>query len=270
MNITIIGGGWLGQPLAKRLIESGHDVVATKRSAGGMSALKTNGIDSKIYRLGDDLASPDIVSLLSSDVMIINIPPGRKTFEPFVFISDMQALISEAKMCGTSHVIFISTTAVYGNQSRTVYEYSDLEPVTSSAKAHIEIEKHLRKTFAEHGCVLRLAGLVSEDRHPARSLSGRQDIDNGQQVVNLVHQQDVMNALCAIVEKEIYGHTLHLCATEHPSRAQYYCDAASKMDLPLPSFNPVQAQNPGKSINCDLTLKTLGLTLSFPSPYDMI
>ncbi|TRY32826.1 SDR family oxidoreductase [Aliiglaciecola sp. M165] len=270
MNITIIGGGWLGQPLAKRLIEAGHDVVATKRSVDGVNALQAQGIESQCYQLGDDLASPEVVSLLSSDVLIINIPPGRKSYEPFVFINNMQALVSEAQMCGTSHVIFVSTTAVYGNQSRTVYEYSETDAATTSAKAHVEIEKHLRKVFSDQACILRLAGLVSEDRHPARSLSGRQNIENGQQVVNLVHRKDVINAIQAICENEIYGHTLHLCAIEHPTRANYYSDAAEKMGLPLPSFRPTTSEEAGKSINCEFTLKTLGLNLEFSSPYDML
>lgn len=270
MNITVIGGGWLGQPLAKKLIEGGHNVVATRRSSEGVEALEAQGIEGHCYQLGDDLASTEVVPLLSSDVLIINIPPGRKDFEPFVFINNMQSLISEAKMCGTSQVIFVSTTAVYGNQTRTVYEYSDTDPKTASAKAHVEIEKHLRKTFADQACVLRLAGLVSQDRHPARSLSGRQDIDNGQQVVNLVHRTDVISAICKIVDAQIYGHTFHLCAQEHPSRAQYYCDAAGKMNLQLPAFNPIEVKDTGKSINCEFTLKTLNYELAYPSPYDMI
>lgn len=270
MKITIIGGGWLGLPLAMTLTQNGHHVVATKRTEQGVLALQQQHVQAQQFELGQDLGTPHIKSLLSCDVLIINVPPGRKTLQPDIFSRDMQALILQAKAMGSKALLFISTTAVYGSESRTVYEYSKLDPHTDSAKVHVKIEQCVQKTFQDDGCVLRLAGLVSQDRHPARFLSGKESIDQGQQVVNLIHREDVIKAVTAIVEQQHFGHTFHLSATAHPSREEYYTAAAQTLGLPPPSFNKPNSQEKGKQINCDLTLNTLSISLQYPSPYDMV
>lgn len=269
MNITIIGGGWLGQPLAKHLIRSGHNVVATRRSKDGVFALGNAGIKGICYTLGDDLTSNDLIPLFQADVLIINIPPGRKTLEPTSFIANMRALIEHAKQCQVSKLLFVSTSAVYGNNTRVVYEYSDVDPQTDSAKVHVAIEEAIRHLFKDNGSILRLSGLVSEDRHPARFLSGRKQIENGQQLINLIHREDVIAAISAIIEQQRFGHTLHLSATAHPSRRDYYQDAARRLNITEPEFIDAIGET-GKQINADLTLKTLNLTLKYPSPYDML
>ena len=78
MRISIIGGGWLGLPLAKHLSQSGHLVVTTKRSADGILKLNEQEIDGIQYTLGDTLDTPELAPLFDADVMIINIPPVGK------------------------------------------------------------------------------------------------------------------------------------------------------------------------------------------------
>ena len=181
----------------------------------------------------------------------------------------MKGLISHASQSDVEKLIFVSTSAVYGNQNRTVYEYSAVDPVTASAKAHVEVEQHIRSTFGDGGTIVRLSGLVDDDRHPARSLSGRVDIANGQQVVNLIHRADVITAVEKIIQRQVYGQTLHLAAPDHPTRAEYYVATAKKMGISEPSFLFDESVGKGKSINCELTLSALELELKYPSPYDM-
>ncbi|GAA0853989.1 NAD(P)H-binding protein [Aliiglaciecola litoralis] len=270
MKITLIGAGWLGLPLAKALGENGHQILATKRSEKGVLSLQQQHIQAQQFELGQDLSSEAVQALLNTDMLIINIPPGRKTLQPDVFLSQMKALISQAKTSGTKSLLFISTTAVYGEASRVVYEYSEPNPTTDSAKVHVEIEQWIRHTFGPQASILRLAGLVSEDRHPARFLAGKKDIEQGQQVVNLVHRGDVIQAIKYIIKGQHFGQTFHLSARDHPSREAYYCWAAQSLGLATPSFCATTSSELGKQINCQLTLDTLGMTMTYPSPYDML
>lgn len=269
MRISIIGGGWLGLPLAKHLSQSGHLVVATKRSADGILKLNEQEIDGIQYTLGDTLDTPELAPLFDADVMIINIPPGRKTLDPEQFVGNMTALIKHAKQTNVSKLLFVSTTAVYGDATRVVYEYSEVEPLTDSAKAHVAIEETLRQVFNQDASILRLAGLVSQDRHPARFLSGKKQLANGQQLINLVHREDVITAISSMVATQLFGHTLHLSATDHPSRRDYYCEAARRLGIAEPEFIDSIGET-GKQINAKLTLSTLGITLKYPSPLDML
>lgn len=270
MRVAIIGGGWLGLPLAKKLSQSGHQVVATKRSEKGVQSLLEVEVSAVQFNLGDSLDSPHLTDVFNAQLLIINIPPGRKSLQPDVFLQDMLNLINTAKQRGIEKLIFISTTSVYGESSKTVFEYTKVAPQTVSAKLHVTLEQHIRDLFKQHSVILRLAGLVSQDRHPARSLSAKKDIENGQKVVNLVHREDVISAIEKIITNDKFGHTYHLSSSEHPSRQQYYTDAATALELPAPEFAPSTSKDKGKVINCEFTLRELELNLQYPSPYDMI
>lgn len=268
MKIALCGCGWLGQPLAAQLTARGHNIVASKRSADGVSHLNSLGYTAVQYALGDDLQDAALQPLLNCDVLMLNIPPGRKHFEPEQYLGNMKTLISAARQSGTKKLLFISTSAVYGETSRVVYEYSPTLPETASAKVHVALETYAQKVFGKDAGVLRLSGLIGDHRHPANTLSGRQ-LDKGHKVVNLIHQSDVIAAIIALIENDKFGHVLHLAAHDHPSRQDYYTWACQQLGLPLPVFTQAPCP-PGKRVNADFTLDTLGITLRYPSPYDML
>lgn len=271
MQIGICGAGWLGQPLALHLKRQGHNIVATKRQRVDAESLSSKGIMGVPFNLADILSSKTLSRLFASQVICLNIAPGRKSFDPKKYVTDMCNFIDHAHKCGVKNLIFISTSAVYGEDTRIVYEYSSIAPVTESAKAHIAIERHLNQIYGKDACILRLSGLVGENRHPARTLAGKKVMENGQRKVNLIHQDDVMRAISAIIDKGTYGLTLHLAAPHHPSRQEYYQAAADILKLIPPEFAPIKDANKvGKQINCDLTLEKLDISLSYPSPMDMI
>ncbi len=269
MKISIIGGGWLGQPLALSL-KKNHSVRVSKRTEAGCDELKQLGLEAHQYVLGDAETTLSLQSLLDCELLIINIPPGRKSFQAQEFIQSMCGLIRQGQRAGVKQILMISTTAVYGEQSRTVYEYSKVDPETDSAKAHIEIERYLSQLYGNRSAILRLAGLVGADRHPAKHLAGRVGIEDGNRVVNLVHLNDVIATIEQIIHQNAFGHTFHLCAKAHPMRKDYYPYAAQRLDLPVPLFAPCDANPTGKQINCDLTLERLNLQLSFADPRDML
>lgn len=271
MQIGICGAGWLGLPLALLLQQKNHQVVTTKRDAEAVDKLCSDGLSSVQFTLGDELASDQLSPLFASQVICLNIAPGRRTLDPEVFTTKMCEFVSYAKDAGVQHLIFISTSSVYGEASRTVYEYSSLDPITLSAKAHVAIEQHVNKTFENQGCILRLSGLVGENRHPARSLAGKKALANGHKKVNLVHQHDAIAAISSIIERNSYGQTLHLSAEDHPSRQTYYQTVAELLALEPPEFLPTDdVKDVGKQLNCELTLEKLGLELKYPSPMDML
>ena len=271
MQISVCGAGWLGLPTAKHLISRGHRLVASKRTDEGVAKLEAQEIQGVRFELGQPLKQAALQPLFSSDVLVLNVPPGRKNFTPALFISRMTELIEHAFHCGTGQLLFISTTAVYGEQSRTVFEHSTVSPETESAKAHCQIEQLGRRVFSDNFTLLRLGGLIDKDRHPVKFLAGKMNLDNGHRRVNLVHKEDVITAITQIIEKGLFGNTYHLCASDHPDRASYYTAAADAKALPAPQFlRPDQeAASPGKIINSDHTLAELGFELAYPSPYNM-
>lgn len=270
MQISIVGCGWLGQPLAQQLYQCGHSIVATTRSEEKRFVFQQQGFQGLIYHLGDACQSDSFSLIVQSSLLIVNLPPGGRQIQAAFYIKNICQLITQARLQGVSKLIFISTTAVYGELEGELNERSCIAPVTESAKAHKIIEQHVVAEFAQQACILRLAGLVGQDRHPAKYLAGRHDIALGSQHVNLVHQQDVIQAIESIIRNEAYGHIYHLCAHDHPSRRDYYHWACAKLALPLPEFIEELHPSTGKQINASWTCQTLGIVLNYPSPYDML
>lgn len=270
MHISVVGCGWLGQPLAQQLKESGHSIVATCRSEEKHKTLEQQGFLSHIYQLGDASSGDALRAIFRSSLLILNLPPGGRHIQAELYTTQMCRLISEAHQHGVNKLIFVSTTAVYGDVEGEVCEDTPLGPITASGAAHQVIELHAKNVYAQDVCILRLAGLVGEDRHPAKYLAGKKEISGAQQSVNLIHQQDVINAIKAIIQQTQYGQVLHLCADEHPSRQDYYTWACARLGLQAPEFLNEDKANKGKKINAQFSCKTLGLTLIYASPYDML
>jgi nucleoside-diphosphate-sugar epimerase len=55
--------------------------------------------------------------------------------------------------------------------------------------------------------ILRFGGLIGEDRNPIRFLAGRENLENPDAPINLIHQTDCIGIILRIIEK-ILGRNL--------------------------------------------------------------
>jgi nucleoside-diphosphate-sugar epimerase len=269
--VAIIGSGWLGSELARQLLNNGVDVVGTSRNPQKREQLNKAGVRA----IDVDVYQPESfqqTELTTAKIWIIAIAAGLNRRDPNAYVRAMRTLIEHAVQTDIERVVFISTSSVYGSATRQVNEDSAVAPQTNSAKAHVEVEEILRELLPKRHYVLRLAGLISEQRHPVRRMVLRSDIENGHHVVNLIHRTDVVNALLVLCEIEpVKRGTLHLCAPDHPSRYEYYTWAAKQLTLPPPQFVlPVDEALQGKTIDCTKSLQALGLALHYTSPFQML
>ena len=278
MKALIIGLGWLGLPLASFLKQQNYSVAGTVRSAE--KADRMRGLDYQCYpfNLFEMQTTHIEPSAIKGSKVVINIAPGRKTIDASAYTTGLQALIDYLIQHGAVHIIFVSTTSVFGNQPGRVYESTEPSPLTQSGIAHAQIESYLLNQHAQYSSVLRLAGLIGPNidgslRHPVFSLIKREKLDAGQQQVNLVHQADVIALIYAIMQQGKTNEIFHACATEHPSRYDYYTWCAHTLGLDAPKFSAKTTQSnysDSKVVDCERSLKVLKHQLLYPSPYDML
>jgi nucleoside-diphosphate-sugar epimerase len=288
----IIGLGWLGTPLAMHFLSAGYPVAGTTRDSNKAKTLALDGIQTVLFDLYDN----DLTSLPSDMFqganVIINIPPGRKSFEPLLFIARMKSLFDYALLHQAQHICFISTTSVFGGLEGRVSNDSALTPNNPSGAAHAALELYLKDLAAAsdlHCSVLRLAGLVGKDRHPITTLSQKSNIALGRNPVNLIHQQDVINVISAVLQKagRINQHShssqatnnlfkrnfyaANLCSSEHPTREDYYTWCADQKGIRSPEFTPDNREIVNaKWIDSEQTITSLQVQLQYPSPYNML
>src|SRR5690606_20752950 len=75
MRISIVGLGWLGEPLAKYLLLRGYEVQGSTTTSEKANLLKEKGITAYPFFLNPGPEGEGWESLFFSDILIINIPP---------------------------------------------------------------------------------------------------------------------------------------------------------------------------------------------------
>ena len=239
-QISILGCGWLGMPLAKSLLEKGFSVKGSTTSLEKISAIESNGIQPFQIELSETEIKGEIDSFLkNSEILIIDIPPKLRGISSENFVKKIQNLIPFIEKSKIEKVIFISSTSVYSDASLTalrVTESTKPNPETENGKQLLATEILLQSNENFKTTVVRFGGLIGDDRHPIHFLAGRKNIENPEAPINLIHQKDCIGIIEAIVKQECWNETFNAVAPFHPTRKEYYTQKAMELGLPLPKF----------------------------------
>jgi nucleoside-diphosphate-sugar epimerase len=266
-NITIMGCGWLGLPLGARLAKAGYAVKGSTTRAEKLPRLREAGIAPFLLEAGESVQGPQQEDFFAADLLIVNIPPGgrRNPAVEEAHPRQIRAILEKAQAAGIPYLLFASSTSVYGEEGRVVSEADALKPETPSGRALAEVEGFLRQAQRPQATLLRLAGLVGGTRLPGRFFAGKTGIPGGDAPVNLVHLEDCIGFILAVIQQEKWGETYNLCADEHPSRAQLYTHQARKLGLPPPEFITGD-DYPFKIVSNEKGKRELGYVYRFGDP----
>ncbi len=257
-QISILGCGWLGLPLAEHLIEKGYAIKGSTTSPNRMGELESIGIEAFIIELFPDKISGDYKAFLqNSKTLIIDIPPKLRGENSVSFVDKIKTFIQKALLNSSiENVLFISSTSVYGDEAITVTEETIEKPETLSGKELLETEHFLQQQTTFKTTILRFGGLIGGSRNPAKSLSGKTNIATPQAPINLIHQDDCISIITAIIEQNFWGEKLNAATSYHPTRKEYYTAKAKQLGLPLPEFEENDAS--GKVIDSSKLISQLG------------
>ena len=242
-QISILGCGWLGLPLAKSLIEKGYSVNGSTTSVDKISVLKNAGITPFQISLGEDEIKGKIDSFLAnSEILIIDIPPKLRGDSKENFVEKIQTVVPFIAKSSVEKVIFVSSTSVYSDDNSTITEALEPRPDSESGKQLLASERLLQSNTHFKTTVVRFGGLIGDDRHPIKFLAGRKNIENPDAPINMIHQEDCIGIIEEILrqaqnDKLEWNETFNAVAPVHPSRKDYYTNKAIALNLPLPEFN---------------------------------
>lgn len=270
-SVSIVGLGWLGLPLARHLKQVGWQVKGSKRTHEGVEQMRLLRLETYHLELNPEInADPDdLTDLLSVQALVINVPPSQYFFDMQHYVTGVQNLINEALLQGVEHIIFISSTSVFDERSGAFDESQQPDSPTEISQALIEIEQGLMQLTDIDCDIIRFGGLIGYDRHPVFSLAGKTDLKQGNTPVNVVHVDDCLRAIQALLETPS-GHRLyHLVAPQHPSRAEYYQNMAKKQGLNSPHFI-CHETDPQRIILANKICHELDFVYQYPDPNLML
>ncbi|PLK58201.1 NAD(P)-dependent oxidoreductase [Candidatus Palibaumannia cicadellinicola] len=265
-KISIIGLGWLGMPLALSLLAQGYQVVGSKTSKEGVEAARLIGIECYQLNLTPllEVNADNIRALFKTDALVITLPIGRNAERIENYLLAVQQVVNRAQVTAVPRLIFTSSISVYGEKAGFYCEDSPTVPVSPLGQCLVKLEKWLYKLPYTSVNIIRLAGLVGPGRHPGRFLSGKQGLLGGGQVVNLVHQMDVISAISLLLQLSYGSYCYNLCAPYHPLKRNYYPMMARMLGIKPPVYLADINQDKEKIIDGNRICQEQGFEYQYP------
>ena len=279
MDLSILGCGWMGRPLGAHLAGLGLHVHGSTTTPDKLDALRAEGILPFHLTLSPDASGDDLDRFFDTDVLFLNVPPPVREMPRDAFPDyhrrQIGSVVEHVRASSIDWIVFASSTGVYPNTegAPTVTE-DDLPPGRPDAlsgprrttgRVLTEIEGMLLNLDDVDTTVLRFAGLYGGDRHPGRFLAGRTDVGRPEAPVNLIHRDDCVGIVTAVLQQNARNTVFNACAPNHPTRRALYTRAATSMNLAPPRFDE-DGGNPGKVVSNAKLRDRLDYTFHHPDP----
>lgn len=221
-KVAIIGCGWLGKPLSQELAKSLHVECFSRENSSDDSAL------------------------WQSDTMIIAINTKDN------YLKTLQKIIKLTKP--TCNIILMSSISVYRE-----FDCDVDESVVITKTALQKEAEDLVAGAKEHVVVLRLGGLMGDDRISGRWKSAK-DFSDG--FVNYIHKDDVINIVKKMVEKGVTKGLYNLVAPTYPLRSEVHKKNSEDFGFMLGNFEGMTKRR----VLSDKIIKELDYTFLHPNP----
>lgn len=270
-SISILGCGWLGLSLGKHFFENGFVVKGSTTKAEKEAILKENSIESFRIQLNPQIVGENVDNFLSSETLLINIPPRISFQKTDAHVEQISNLLPFIKISPIKNIIYISSTSVYPELNREIFEEDVITPEQSASPTMIKTEILLKDFCKNSGInltILRCGGLMGYDRIPAKYFSGWKGLTTGDIRVNYVHRDDVIKIIETIIEKNIWNETFNIVSPIHPTRKEIYTKNCEELGFEMPEFIMPTEPQPFKIISPEKWLKSSKYSFIYTNPLD--
>lgn len=271
-SVGIVGCGWLGKALAKALIKKNIFVLATTSQPDNVTQLSRQFINAKQLTLPADTVTLVQHEVFAQKNLVIAITPqyrqGRKDYA-----EKIKQLVLAAQQKGiVQRIILLSSTAVYDGLTGVVDENSSLCLSTEKVNILHAAEQNVLTLFQQQnqqGAVIRLAGLVGPDRHPAKFLLANKTLSNSMAPVNLIHQQDAVGLIESLLQMSAAQITdgqmiVNGVSNTHVNKQTFYQAAAKALKIDAPNFKKEQATHNKRIVSGEKAKQVLNYKFVYP------
>ncbi|MCC5938070.1 MAG: NAD(P)H-binding protein [Lunatimonas sp.] len=263
MKISILGLGWIGEPLYAALEGSGHDVIGSTTSEEKRLNFQRKGMNACLFELDPDPRGDGFEALFEADILYINIPPSRRT-RPDSFHPEQVAQIHAlAQQGNVKQVIYISATSVYPSKNQVAKETDLLTDTTTGNPALFHAEQLLSRAWGRDLTILRFGGLLGDERIPGRYFSGKTNVV-GHAPANYIYRTDAVRAVQWVIEQSLWGEVFNVVAPQHPRKAAIYESNARELGFAPPASYASEKES-WKQISTQKFLET-GFQFEYPDP----
>ena len=267
-KLSILGCGWLGQPLAVRLLAEGYLVKGSTTSPEKLPLLKHLGIEAYVASLNPEPQGSYWPELLDVGSLIVDIPPRASRQGGEFHPQQMEFLADLIKKSSVSKIIYVSSTSVYPEVNGIVVETDVVEPGQSAAPALLQAETSMLAlaSTSRQVTVLRCGGLMGYDRIPGKYVRGKQHMTTGDVPVNYIHRDDVVGIISALLTSGESGGVYNAVAPQHPARRQVYESSCQQFGWEAPTFIAPERPEAYKIVSSEKIGDLLNYRFHYPDP----
>lgn len=224
MKRLVVGCGYLGLRVAKRWLAGGDSVFAVTRSEARAVELEAEGISPIV---GDITLPSSLDNLPEVDTVLFAVGMDRSRYSDIrlVYVDGLRHIIQRISAT-TKHLIYISSTGVYGDfGGQWVDETATTEPAREGGKACLEAEQLIALSkFANRSTILRFAGIYGPGRVPTRNLIQSKNWKklSAAGYLNLIHVDDGARVVTLVAEQPPAGETFLVSDGQPSFRKEYY------------------------------------------------
>ncbi|MFW5832281.1 MAG: NAD(P)-binding domain-containing protein, partial [Prolixibacteraceae bacterium] len=121
-TVSILGCGWLGTALGRKLMTKGYNVKGSTATAESYVQLETTGIDTYHLKVEPEQIIVDYTHFFNADVLVISFPPKRNENVAEDFPKKTEQVARLIQEVNVQKVLFVSSTSVYESTNKEVRE----------------------------------------------------------------------------------------------------------------------------------------------------
>jgi nucleoside-diphosphate-sugar epimerase len=274
MKVMIVGCGWVGTAIGRRLVAGGDRAVGVRRSATAAGNLETAGIEPLIA----DATSAGFAGAIPGDVdaVVVCVSPRERSAGAYreTYVEVNRAVLGAVRALSIDAYVYTGSTGVFGQaDGGVVDERTPAAPADGAARALADAEEVVLRGARDRVAptrIVRLSGLYGPGRLGVieRVRSGRLALGDGDDAwMNWCHLDDAVSTVLAAVHRGLPGGVYHGSDAHPATRREVVTWIAAGLGIDPPSAKPTpsDATRPNRRISSEKTRADLAIDLRFPS-----
>lgn len=280
-HILIIGCGDIGLRVAKIWKNAAKSVFALARSESSIDTFRQQ----HLFTCQADLDEPSTLNHLPTQQSLLYYfaPPPTKGHVDSRMANFLASIEKESL---PAHLVYISTSGVYGDQAgKLINEDTPVNPQVDRAKRRYNAEQQLR-IWSKHTSVpitiLRVGGIYGPGRLPLQRLKDQIPMlhENLAPQTNRIHVDDLAQVCVATAAKIAHGEIYNVSDGTNSNMTEYFNTIADFCELPRPplvdwdeaektiSEGMLSYLKESRKMDNSKMINDLGITLKYPTLKD--
>jgi nucleoside-diphosphate-sugar epimerase len=237
-RVLVLGCGYVGLRLVRRLVEEGHEVTGTTRRRDRFPEIEAAGARPA---LAEALEANSILPLVDWRPQVVyDLVAPQRAGEDRYTVWGTRNVAAAFFQLPLEALVYLSSTSVYGRRDGAwTDEETPPAPASPLGEARLDAEEIYLRLYQERGIPVRICR-VPGIYGPGRTLRDRLEtgayrrVEDEERWVSRIHVDDLVTGLVAAWTRGRPGGTYLICDDEPVSGQEYAELTADLLSVPLP------------------------------------